>query len=250
MALSAGDALFFARLDDAVYAAGRRRTVFLGFLDENQRSAAAGHLKKQPVQTVFFGGYDGAQRTMLAIFSSEVKAVDPGSFPVSPITFRFRKQDSLSHRDFLGAIMSLKVKREAVGDILVGEGLCVVFVKAEFALILTQEIKKVGSVGVTASIEMPEVLPPAFSLMDIGGTVSSMRFDCIVALLTRFSREKASQMIIDGLCQINHQECNRVTRELLKGDIISIRSFGKYIVEEIEGVTKKGRLKILIKKYM
>ena len=250
MALSAGDALFFARLDDAVYAAGRRRTVFLGFLDENQRSAAAGHLKKQPVQTVFFGGYENAQRTMLAVFSADVKSVDPGSFPVSPITFHFRKQDSLTHRDFLGAIMSLKVKRDAVGDILVGEGICVIFVKTEFASIMADEITKVGSVGVTASMGAPEVLPQAFALVSVGGTVSSMRFDCIVALLTRLSREKASQMITDGLCQINHRECNRVSRELLKGDVISIRSFGKYIVEEIEGVTKKGRLKILIKKYM
>ena len=250
MALSEDDSLLFSRLDDAVDAVGRKRTILLGFLDERQRTVAAGYLKKQPVQAVFFGGYDGAQRTMLAVFSHEIKMADLGSFPISPVTFRFRKQDHLTHRDFLGVIMSRKVKREAVGDILAGEGICVVFVKTEFASMLAEEITKVGSVGVVASIGAPEVLPPAFSLMGMGGTVSSLRFDCIVALLTHLSREKASQLITDGLCQINHQQCCRVTREIQQGDVISIRSYGKFLLEEIEGVTKKGRLKVLIQKYV
>lgn len=70
-------------------------------------------------------------------------------FPVGAVTFSFRKSDTLTHRDILGALMSLEIKRELLGDILTAEGYAVVFVH-ENAIELVSSVDKIGRVGVTA----------------------------------------------------------------------------------------------------
>lgn len=69
-------------------------------------------------------------------------------FPVASLTLTFRRQDTLSHRDFLGALMALGIERETLGDILVEEGRAVLFLKEEMVSFVEQNLEKVGSTGV------------------------------------------------------------------------------------------------------
>ena len=90
---------------------------------------------------MLWGGYEDAQRRMFAAFPKELLP-DSERFPVISIYLSFRKEDSLSHRDFLGALMGLGIKREALGDILVGEGRCVLFCKEEIANFVETQLTK------------------------------------------------------------------------------------------------------------
>ena len=121
-----------ARIEDAAdLSAVRKAPCFVGFLDERQADLSSKIARNLGVQGfMLWGGYEDAQRRMFAAFPKELLP-DSERFPVISIYLSFRKEDSLSHRDFLGALMGLGIKREALGDILVGEGRCVLFCKEE-----------------------------------------------------------------------------------------------------------------------
>lgn len=78
---------------------------------------------------------------------------------IQPVTLRYRAQDKLSHRDFLGSLMGLNITRESVGDILVGEGIAVLFVLRPVLPIIQEELAKVGRVGVRCENALPSELP-------------------------------------------------------------------------------------------
>ncbi|MGN0687672.1 MAG: YlmH/Sll1252 family protein, partial [Oscillospiraceae bacterium] len=100
---------------------------FSAFLNEREAVVAENSANQRPL---FYGGYDGAARVVCGFvqdtYAQELEPCD--IFPITPLTFYFRKCDSLSHRDFLGAMLSLEIKRELIGDILIAQGYAVVFV--------------------------------------------------------------------------------------------------------------------------
>ena len=99
---------------------------FSAFLNEREAVVAARAVKGRPE---FFGGYDGAARTVCGFFEDTYAEEMPHEelFPVRAVTFSFRERDNPTHRDFLGALLALGIKRELLGDILVAEDYAVVF---------------------------------------------------------------------------------------------------------------------------
>lgn len=241
-----------ARVEDAITAAAQQNRIKqLGFLDERQCAIAGEICRKNHFEPFrFWGGYEGASRVLLGCFPDYV---DPeqtdGLWEILGLTFRYRPVDKLSHRDFLGALMSLKVKRETIGDILVGEGICVLFALPSAAELILSEVSKIGRVGVSVSEELPPQLPLEQNLLPLSGTVASPRLDAVVAFLTNAGREKAQQMIRQGLVAVNCEAMENVSAAVDPGSRLSIRGYGRYRVETFDGVTKKGRLHITASQY-
>lgn len=121
MVLSKEDELFTARiLDIAGQAEQKMYPKYTMFLDERQVYLAEQQLRKHRCSNyLFFGGYEGAQRRMLGVFPSYMEP-ELSSYPIVGLGLSYRKEEGLSHRDFLGSFMALGVKREVIGDILVG----------------------------------------------------------------------------------------------------------------------------------
>ena len=92
---------------------------FLGFLSAEQAVFASKILENRKANFGFWGGCDSCERVMVGCFP---QGFEKTTFPISAITFKFRKTDKLSHRDFLGTLMGLGITRESVGDILVEDG--------------------------------------------------------------------------------------------------------------------------------
>ena len=80
-------------------------------------------------------------------------------------------------------------------------------------------------------------------------TVSSMRLDCIVKEVVNTSREKSQQLIKDKQVKINYFECNIVDKKVMENDIMSVRKFGKFILESIIGKSRKGKYILQFKRY-
>ena len=97
-----------ARIEDAAdLSAVRKAPCFVGFLDERQADLSSKIARNLGVQGfMLWGGYEDAQRRMFAAFPKELLP-DSERFPVISIYLSFRKEDSLSHRDFLGALIGL-----------------------------------------------------------------------------------------------------------------------------------------------
>ena len=170
-------------------------------------------------------------------------------FPVEAILFSFRKTDKLTHRDFLGSLMSLGIERETVGDILVEDGRAVVFVKSEIKDYIVSQISKVGRVGVTLSDADKDSLPQGRGVEEKEYTVSSMRLDNIVSAVSGLAREKAKNLILSGSVSVNHLPCQKISHSMKQGDKLTIRGKGKYEICGVIGETKKHRIRISIIHY-
>ena len=241
--------LFEARISDCVRL-GEKRPAFLGFLELSERAEAERYLQHIHAQNyMFFGGWNDTERVILGVFPDYLEP-DGSLFPLTSLTVQFRKQDTLTHRDFLGSFMAQGVVRASLGDILIEEGRAVLFVKTELAPHFLSQIEKIGRVGIHITEGFSEPLPAAHSFQPIGGVIASERLDCLVALLAGSGREKAAQMISGGYVSVNHRETLSVSAKVEEGDIISIRRYGRFIVDSLGPRTKKGRLSIKCRKYI
>lgn len=237
--------LLLAKLRDCIRTA-RRRPCYLGFLDESEGAFCRDFLRGEPTGHLLWGGYEGAERVMAGLFPDYM---EPSGFPICALTFTYRAGDKLGHRDFLGAFMRLGIERSVVGDILVGEGRTVAFVRQEMERYFLDNLQKVGRIGVKVTAGYQEPLPAIREYKDISGVIASDRLDCLAALLCRTSREKAARLIASGAVMVNHQEVLAVDRRLDEHDIISIRGHGKFVLDSFGPLTGKGRLTVKCRKY-
>lgn len=244
------DSVLTARIEDAVRLCELRNYPhFVGFLDERQGEMAEKIAKGLRFdQYMLWGGYSSAQRVVFGAFP-ERQQPDRDSFPVLPLYNAFRKEDPLSHRDFLGTLMAQGINREAVGDILVEEGRCVLFVRTEISEYVTAQLHKVGGVGIRFVEGSLSELPQGRGFVEISDTVASPRLDCIVASVAHLSREKSETLIRNGSVALNYEVILSGSKKVAPEDILSIRGFGKYRVDQIGPPTKKGRLRLLAKRY-
>lgn len=237
-----------ARINDALSSCEKSQKMkFIGFLSREEAVFASSILKHCNSKFTFFGGHDNAERVMLGFFPEWVKEQ---IFPIEAITFEFRKSDVLKHRDFLGSLMALGIKRESVGDILVEDGRAVVFVCEEISKFIISQTEKIGRVGVKATIGFTLPLPAADNLQEFSATVASLRLDCIVSALANISRNAASQIIAEGRVSVNSVVSEKPTKSLLTGDVLSIRGKGKFIIDSLADKTRKDRFIVKFKKYV
>ncbi len=237
------------RIEDSILIS-EKRPRFLGFLDEAEADSAREYLKfRKDASFSFWGGYESAERKLLGFFP-EYMETEEADFPLSAITLTYRAEDTLSHRDFLGAFMNLGIERTVIGDILCGEGRTVAFIKTDMLPYFLENIRKIGRVGVTIKEGAELPLPDGRRFTEVKGVIASNRLDSIVALLAKTSREKASSLIKSGLVMLNHKEELSPSSKVEIGDKISIRSRGRFIIDDFGRLTGKGRLPVICRKYI
>ena len=129
------------------------------------------------------------------------------------------------HRDYLGAILGLGIRREWVGDILVQAHGAFVFCLPSVEPEL-RTLEQVGRTGVKAAVTF---------------TVQSARLDAVVSGMFRLSRTSAAAQIRAGAVHLNYAECLRPDAPVAPGDVLSLRGAGKGAVTEVSGQSRKGR---------
>lgn len=219
-----------------------RSPMYSGFLADWEQTLAHQMLGNTPHS--FWGGCEESTRKMLC-----VGVCDESDFPISSITFTYRKCDILSHRDFLGALMNLGIKRETLGDILVGEGYAIVFAERHLEEHICREICKIGRVGVKAEAGITAPIPQQ-KFQKFSGVVASTRLDSVAAAMCGQSREKTAKLINGGQVQLNGMVCTNGSKQLEQGEVVAIRGSGKFRLEKIGAVTKKGNIHIEINKFL
>lgn len=242
--------LLFARAEDAIRICENSGTPkFFGFLDESSAALVHSFVSSRTSDHLLFGGFDDAERVMLGVFPDWCGECREDYFPISALTLSFRKGENLSHRDFLGSIMGLRIKREAVGDILCEDGRAVIFALKEAAALIKNELVKVGRTGVTVSDGFALPLPGAHKLTECSATVPSARLDACIAAISGTGRSEAVRLIESGMVTVNSFVCEKCTRAVSAGDVIKIRGKGKYIMDSLCDFTKKQRIILKYKKY-
>ena len=245
------DAILEAKLCDAVrLAQSGSQPRFVGFLDERQALAAQKTINHILFKNyMLYGGYDGSERVVFGAFPDFI-APDAAKFPISAVTASYRACDRLTHRDFLGALLANGIQRETLGDILVEEGRCVIFARNEISEFILSQTQKIGRVGVRLVKGAMQPLPSGRNFEDFSAVVASARLDCIVAVAIGTSREKSSEIIRAGLVMLNHEVNTSVSAVVAPDSKLSIRGKGRFVLDRLGPMTKKGRLSIAGRKYI
>lgn len=224
------------------------RPFFSDFVPEDDLAAAEEIARHMCVQCVGWGGVEGATRVMLCFAPVEMQ-IAKTQFPIRCVTFRYRMGTKLEHREILGVLMACDLERDSIGDILIGERVAQTFVRTSVAPVIVQEVRRIGRTGVQVCDDEPVCLKAGANYLPLSGTVASMRADVMVAFVAKCSREKAVQLIRQGRLQCRHETIETPSAVMQIGDVFSVRGYGKFRIQEIDGVTRKGRYHITILQY-
>lgn len=195
-----------------------------------------------------FGGYDDAIYKIAAFFPYDEEEIE---FPLSALKIvpNFAKRP-LNHRDYLGSILGLGIKREVTGDILVHSDYAVLFCLSHVKDFILQNLRTVGSANVTVS-EIPlSDAAACVEFEEICAFVASARLDSVLAAALKTSRSRAAEILRCGAVKLNYTEVSQGDKKVNERDILSVRGFGKFIFDGVCGTSKKDRLKIIIRKYI
>lgn len=245
--------LLESRIDDAFESASRYNGKFIGFLDPHERSVAVKKAKQASAvfshcSYIFWGGYEGAERAFLGVFPPYSEPCN-NDFPIIAIDIKWRFA-ILTHRDFLGALLALGIVRKKIGDIIVGDGECMVFAERTVAEFIVQNLAKVGRAGVSCEISVNGEFLGKTNFREIGGTIASPRLDCVVSALAGKSRTASNELIRSGLVSLNFEIAEDTSEKAEDGSTVSIRGLGRFVVDKIGPMTKKGRYSFSARKYL
>lgn len=226
-----------------------------GFLDSHEQSVA-GSLAKHAagVRTLLYGGYEDAERRMLVCMPADIpmRAEDAveGLIQVLRVS-RPAGSRELTHRDYLGSILGLGIERRLVGDILVRDDGADIFIVPEIGNFLLQEYIQAGRCSVRTELaDVADAVIPELRTEMISDTVSSVRLDSVVASAFRISRSKAADAVRKGMVSVDHAECLKPDAGVNEGSAIVLKGKGKAVLAETGGESRKGRIRIKIKKYI
>ncbi len=247
------DRLLLAKLFDKI-GGGIRRNIpaNTGFLSPRELELAR-YLFGEQEGLLSFGGYEAAERKMLCYLPEYLQEdwLYGEDAPVICLRAEFYQGDSPSHRDFLGALMGSGIAREAVGDICVDKGSCDFFVTRELAPYLLQSFGSAGRVKLRLSqIPLEEAQIPEPEIKEIKDTLASLRLDSVVSSGFRIGRSLACDYINAGKAAIDGLPCDKADKQVSEGARISVRGLGKIKLHSVNGQTKKGRISVVIHRYV
>ena len=263
-ATSEEDRLFVRKLMDKANRSSRGYLAYTHFIDPHQRHIARKVLQELGIKYVFDGGYHEAER-VIVLFppdyltgSSESETLeylrnDP-AYPVSLIEISYRKNQflkDLSHRDFLGALMNLGIKRETLGDILVHHDYAQVILLSDIGAFIENNLNQVGRLDVDVkTVPLTNLNVPEMKTTIKTSTVASLRLDAIVAEGFDISRSAAAEYIKSGKVYLQYEECSNVSRTVDEGQTITLRGKGRIVLENVGAVSKKNRIFVTIKRFV
>ena len=193
---------------------------------------------------LLFGGCDIAERKMIRFGNPDDLGYEQ-AFPITtlkiePLAAKFA--DDLSHRDFLGALMNLGIRRELLGDIFVKEKAAIVFCKENIVDYIIENLTRIKHTSVKVSIATEQdnmIIAP--TLEDRIIRVPSLRIDAVISKVYNLSRNDSVSLFSSGLVFLNDRECTENAKSLKPDDIISVRGHGRFTFTEELGISKKGK---------
>lgn len=233
------------------------------FLDCASQLEATDLLRGRELSFCLFGGFDGAERRALFFFPQYLDiasgeegcrylAENPEECPITCLRFKKDKFSEASHRDYLGALMGLGIRREMLGDIIVRDDGCDIIAMKRIARYILENFEKAGRAALAGEeIPLSELIPEKEEkVQEVFVTVSSLRLDAVLAAAFSLSRGKAAAAVTQGTVFVNDRIAQKPDMPVKEGDKLVLRRSGKAIISSSGGVSAKGRQKLNILKYI
>jgi photosystem II S4 domain protein len=239
-------------LDIAAKAYTENEPAYSDFLDPRGQEIAVSIVRGVgSLAYQFSGGFRGAERQRLAVFPDYYPR-ERVEIPLAAVNIDGAGDFSqVGHRDVLGAVLGCGVKREKTGDIiLTGQGAQVVMTP-EIVPAVVQNLQAVQKVPVyVTAIDLEQLEPAAQQVKEIRATVASLRLDAVAGAGFGTSRSQMVRDIKAGKVKVNWKSVENPARSIEIGDVISVRGKGRLEVAEQVGLTRKGRISLLLRRYI
>lgn len=215
------------------------------FLDPREHALCAQALQLAGLGqgAVFWGGYAEAERGIY-LFYPDYMTVEQAreQAPIALLRAHKNKEDTLTHRDYLGALMGLKIERSRLGDILVHEQGADLLVLEEMAEFVLLHFGQAGRKRISLSrLPLDQLHTAPISYRTGSGSVASLRLDNVVALLFGLGRGQAQGYIEKGLVLVDGLPCLKPDRPLTQAVRLTVRGLGRARITELGGKSRKGR---------
>lgn len=223
---------------DKAYAGG---VSLLSFLDETKVGIVNNEIKKNSSLVIkYFGGFVNSDRVRAIISSSDID-IDEFKIVVYKINYN-KKFYSLSHRTILGSLMSLGIKRECIGDIIIDDELDAYFAcTAEISNFIKDNLHYIGKASISLSVE-EDIKENIIKYEDKVHFLASLRLDLIISAAYNLSRKDALEYVVNGLVFINHINVLNPSHIVKVNDEISVRHKGRVRLSSISGNSKSGKI--------
>lgn len=212
------------------------KTMSSSFLNEEELAHVSRFFPESD-QIRYDGGYLNARKKKV-IFVFDKENDSDITCISARIDQRFRK---IGHRDVLGALMHLQIDRHSFGDFWIEENRIYIYTSESMARFLCENLTKVNQLSVHFE-EIEQRPEQIFQTKLMTVIIASERLDAIVAGLTHLSRQKAKEMILQGLVQVNHIVLEAPDKMCDNNVTISIRGKGRFRYLGVIKKTKSDRL--------
>lgn len=231
------------------------------FLDIKQRQSVISIEKEnsKEVNTFYYGGFDDAERVVAVFIPKffefddlfEFFAENPDENPLTVIKIMKDKFSTLSHRDYLGSLMGLGIKREMIGDIVVNDSGCYIICMKSISKFIMQNLERIGrGTAKMQEVDFSQICQQNVSVQEMFLSVSSLRLDNIVGSVFNLSRNSANEKILGGIVFVNGEQKLKNDFRVQQNDKIVLRGKGKAVIFEIVGESRKGKIQLKIHRYV
>lgn len=236
---------FIARISDLVTKAAQGVAGVSDFLDLRQQELAQVVAVNEPaIGWQLQGGYAEAERKRLVVYPEWQFDAEDGIVCLR-ICYKEFKDASLGHRDYLGAVLNLGIKREKLGDIVVQDTTAFLFADIGLADYICQQLQRVKHSSVAVEKMNREGLVfQSPELKTMRASLASLRLDAVIAAAYNLSRSEVNGLIESGQVKLNQLEVYKCSAPIKIGDLISVRGKGRFRLEEVGGISRKGRCQV------
>lgn len=200
--------------------------------------------KKDDVQVYFYGGYENAEYKRVLISLNTVSSPD---FSIITLKINYNnKTDTISHRQILGSILALGLKREVIGDIIKVSDDYYFFAVSNMKEFIIDNLHYIGK----AKVEIEQYFEKLNYEIEYAERIvflPSMRLDNVLANSYNLGRKKAKELVESGLVKVNHLIVTNTAKIIKENDVLSVRGKGRLIVGQLVGKSKSDNLILKIR---
>ena len=205
---------------------------------------------------IIYGGVENAERCIIVFYPEKlfelIKKENLSQIACIRVKLPKEMWNKYTHRDYLGGLIKLGVKREKIGDILVFEDGADIVILNEISKFLLSNLNFLTRFGKSSieQIKIDEIRNKNIKKEKFNIIVSSMRLDCIISEILKTSRGKAEEVISAGRVFINFENVEKQTKQIKEKDLVTIRGKGRFEIESVDGTTKNDRIKLTVNKFV
>lgn len=222
-----------------------RKEISSFFLDPFEQKIVNEIANKNDIEIIFIGGNEYSERKIF-VANPYLENLSEDNY-IKVMSFKI---NNIKHPDVLGALISLGIEREHIGDIVILNNSCEFVILEKDSNFIKYNLSKIKNEGVDINIKKENRLSIKIDeSTEYKGFVSSLRIDNIISELINISRQKAKQIIKSKNVKVDFLIVEDPSKIISEGSLISIKHEGRFQFDFIDGISKKGNYHIIYRKF-